>query len=665
MLHKKMDALIVRQVGGLMTPEEVQATLNFIGFDEDVTEWERGALFEAKSEEGAIDDDIDKLLQNLSGLKKTQLAISKLNKDDKEQLRILNEMEIKFLDDVKELMIKSDAVKDYFRKQAINNKNVVLILHGNLKNAESVNFLEWLPKETSFDVMYIGGGHGQCDEENGQGKVLSDMGAKPVKGFIDKLHTNESRADAIVLGSCYSASFAEQFRGVLSNKGIMLSDTTSCGENNHYINTLERILHKAAGIDIVAQKSLVEQDERRKILTEILGLQPEAIEPKDLWAFCEKLSSLNLAELSSDDLLNLSEQPILQKALNSKFCLDISEVQSTMQKAEVDIDEEWHTKNLKTLLSDEKFDGPRDKLVRQFPALLDQSQAEINADWFKTELEALLPEKKFIAAKNKLVTKFQKLLEEEKKKGIQINKDWFKTQLASLLSGDESDGTRDKLAKKLDFMLYTDTSKTDRTKLVNGQDDMLGLRDEFFADLRIVSSKLEFLQEILEKLKHANEHMHQSGWCISDRQGHRALLLTTTTGLPDHAAAIDYQTNNAILRMLKQSPTNPNCEFYTTLNQRNRIIQAKEFNDLVDTTMSHSSSVDTATASSSSSIYSVPAPTTTSLASAGYSWSADSMRRKSQLFKLPVEPSSGSASATSQQNQTSSPNKLTSGKRQS
>jgi hypothetical protein len=116
---------------------------------------------------------------------------------------------------------------------------------------------------------------------------------------------------------------------------------------------------------------------------------------------------------------------------------------------------------------------------------------------------------------------------------------------------------------------------------------------------------------------------------------------------------------------LKQSPTNPNCEFYTTLNQRNRIIQAKEFNDLVDTTMSNSSSVDTAAASSSSSIYSVPAPTTTSLASAGYSWSADSMRRKSQLFKLPVEPSSGSASATSQQNQTSSPNKLTSGKRQS
>lgn len=126
-------------------------------------------------------------------------------------------------------------VRDYLYQTIKNKTGIHFILHLDQNKAENTEsyIMEKLnnigPKE-HIDVLYIGGGHGGGhdgrvdDETSGLKKVT-------VNRIAQELKNKQLTTGAVILGSCYSGSFINEFRPIVIPEGVLLADTVECSES--------------------------------------------------------------------------------------------------------------------------------------------------------------------------------------------------------------------------------------------------------------------------------------------------------------------------------------------------------------------------------------------------------------------------------------------------
>lgn len=98
-----------------------------------------------------------------------------------------------------------------------------------------------LSKKQQIHILYIGGGHGWPKHKwNG---MLSALKTQHVEEIHNCLTQREVVIQSIILGSCFSASFANDFSNLLHPQcGVMLSSTVSQGETNFFENVVSIVL---------------------------------------------------------------------------------------------------------------------------------------------------------------------------------------------------------------------------------------------------------------------------------------------------------------------------------------------------------------------------------------------------------------------------------------
>lgn len=141
-------------------------------------------------------------------------------------------------------------IRGYLNKQA-RRKNSSLIIYSNKSDEDSCGHKESqyvkhslekvLSKKQQLHILYIGGGHGwPKDKWNG---MLSALKTQHVEEIHHCLTQREVVIQSIILGSCFSASFANDFSSLLHPQyGVMLSSTVSQGETNFFENVVSIVL---------------------------------------------------------------------------------------------------------------------------------------------------------------------------------------------------------------------------------------------------------------------------------------------------------------------------------------------------------------------------------------------------------------------------------------
>ena len=141
---------------------------------------------------------------------------------------------------------KIKAIRDYLKKQSKNN---VLIIYSNSPDAdacgakESQYVLDTVGKEVSqnqqIETLYVGAGHGWPRAKHG---MLSALNVATVDKLLGILKDKGVSAEKIVLGSCYSASFATDFSALLGESSVMISSTLPQGGTNLFNETARHMM---------------------------------------------------------------------------------------------------------------------------------------------------------------------------------------------------------------------------------------------------------------------------------------------------------------------------------------------------------------------------------------------------------------------------------------
>ncbi len=148
-------------------------------------------------------------------------------------------------------------LRSYLNKRA-KNENTSLILYSNKVEADSCghnesqyvksNIENELSKNQHLGMLYIGGGHG-WPKQKWHG-MLSGIKSRQVMEIHNTLSKKRVVINTIVLGSCFSASFANDFSDLLHPEyGVMLSSTLSQGGSNFFGNVVSIALQEENGID--------------------------------------------------------------------------------------------------------------------------------------------------------------------------------------------------------------------------------------------------------------------------------------------------------------------------------------------------------------------------------------------------------------------------------
>lgn len=145
-------------------------------------------------------------------------------------------------------LLKEEQVRDYLHEIIKKNTGNYVIYHLNGIKEESANLLpaeidahaEYIknklrdiPENTEFDMMYLGGGHGDLYT------VLSGLSPTQAQDIANLLQQKHTQFKAIVFGSCFSAAHSPLFLPLLTKNGVMLSNSLECGGNNFFLDTVK------------------------------------------------------------------------------------------------------------------------------------------------------------------------------------------------------------------------------------------------------------------------------------------------------------------------------------------------------------------------------------------------------------------------------------------
>lgn len=142
-------------------------------------------------------------------------------------------------------LFKQEEVRDYIHKTVKENTGNYIIYHLNgldeqgIEIHKNLNYitekLSTIPANTDFDLMYLGGGHG--DPTRGS----SNLSRRQLKSITNNLHTKTTQVSAVVLGSCFSAAYLDLYQPLLKENGVMLANSLECGGNNNFLQVMEWI----------------------------------------------------------------------------------------------------------------------------------------------------------------------------------------------------------------------------------------------------------------------------------------------------------------------------------------------------------------------------------------------------------------------------------------
>uniref|UniRef100_UPI0005943CB9 hypothetical protein n=1 Tax=Legionella tunisiensis TaxID=1034944 RepID=UPI0005943CB9 len=139
-------------------------------------------------------------------------------------------------------------IRTYFRDK-IQKQGITLIIYSNVLNADACGKAESsyvkasvrqaIQPHQQLRVLYIGGGHGWPRKEwDGRG-MLSALKAKDIEEICVTLKTKNIRVyGVIVLSSCFSASYANQFSFLSTRNSVMLSSSLSQAGENFFKNAV-------------------------------------------------------------------------------------------------------------------------------------------------------------------------------------------------------------------------------------------------------------------------------------------------------------------------------------------------------------------------------------------------------------------------------------------
>ncbi|CAM2929437.1 GNAT family N-acetyltransferase [Legionella worsleiensis] len=140
-------------------------------------------------------------------------------------------------------LIRLKPVRDYIydRYKATTGNHVICHLDGidehNRITPEHVEYinekLRQIDRNTHFDLLYFGGGHGHPLYGS------SGLNVHQLQDVTRNLSQKGIRCSSIVQGSCFSSAYSGLFQPLLQENGVMLSNSLECGGNNHFLQAME------------------------------------------------------------------------------------------------------------------------------------------------------------------------------------------------------------------------------------------------------------------------------------------------------------------------------------------------------------------------------------------------------------------------------------------
>ena len=273
----KSKALIIRQFAGIDRGE----ILEFSKFAR-LTEYE---FKKGDHKPTSFENFISKVQQSLDSKEESVRNSAKKEMQDLFQDQGVREALVKYAQEKNpgSYIIFYEGRRDTDSERVQENKMAVQLKH-------IIEKIKEIPNDENFEILYIGGGHG------GTNIQFSDFTNDQINSVIRALRDKEINTCAIILGSCYSASFVSKFLPILAGDGVTISDTVPC-TRNHFEETL-RFLQDNKSASFLEPATVNLAVTTGVIRGEILGL------------------SYN--EASADDIKNLSEKLISHPNVSSK-----------------------------------------------------------------------------------------------------------------------------------------------------------------------------------------------------------------------------------------------------------------------------------------------------------------------------------------------------------
>ena len=223
------------------------------------------------------------------------------------------------------ILFKEEQVRNYLYK-TINEKtgnHVIYHLNGvenGIPLVKNFNYitdkLTNLPANTDFDLIYLGGGHG--DPQRGS----SNLSKTQLKTITDILQSKTIQFSAVILGSCFSAAYLGLYQPLLKENGAMLANSLECGGNNNFLQVMEWLntQRKEFFSPQHLRDSISISDKARRDIKEVLQ-GPDLIDEYKLLNDAYKQNILNLIpNLMEKELITLADE-LLNRELE-EFILD-------------------------------------------------------------------------------------------------------------------------------------------------------------------------------------------------------------------------------------------------------------------------------------------------------------------------------------------------------
>lgn len=151
--------------------------------------------------------------------------------------------------------LRTQDIRDYLKARVEKNHDTVLVLFSNETGHNRAqefcgpkelsyinNIIKQLNENQSIKTLYLGAGHGWPKDEKDRfqknnGQIAGIQTADVMKIYNTLIQKNIT-ANSIIFGSCFSASFANDFSNLLTDAGVILSNTVSQGGNNFFNETM-------------------------------------------------------------------------------------------------------------------------------------------------------------------------------------------------------------------------------------------------------------------------------------------------------------------------------------------------------------------------------------------------------------------------------------------
>lgn len=510
------------------------------------------------------------------------------------------------------------AFRQYIQDQ-FAKKGHVLILHGDRDIPSILLSLEKLPHLKKYTILAITGGHGLTNV------ALSGIYKRNIENIKNTLQDKKITFNAIILGSCFSASFAEMFRSFLGSSGVMISDTISCGNQNHYNELIDYLCDNNRPLLQLPSKQECDEVRKARISHLLFNIPLSQIDDDELLTFTENLACISLSQISHDKIqdlrvkyhfLDVGIKNVLSDTMQySLFSFICEKLRFLILKPPRDLTANFSStigdyleKYLKEFGNDGRFYAQiacsyfSQTSIDDWDALInlywDDQSGCINVDELHKDIlchsETCDVSVFDMDLWQDIFSTVKKLIHATHDDLKRLTDTEFRNQMLEYLREplEKLYGVDGRIFAKTcyNFCFYDQPRITTFDQLsarIQQFDIKTFLKFEEKKRPRVVVSHDQEIQEILIEIRAANRQAHVTGKCISSSCGHRALKLDSIkTGIPlcgENRG--DYKDNAVIVSILQKS--NGIHEIHSDLDKINLNSQIEKFNTLFQASLMH------------------------------------------------------------------------------